>query len=127
MDEMPEINQRRGPDFWCKMIRWMELLAWALALATLCLLGWAKPRNVTLYDRFFGAELPNAKSWDFYSLRWALVLLVVLCGTCAFGIFVNAYRHERKEDHYSVSLLVLGILGLVGLAALFIRMQPFRG
>ncbi|TCL72412.1 hypothetical protein EDC14_1006122 [Hydrogenispora ethanolica] len=123
MDEETGREKRRGPDFWCKMIRWMEIQAWILAGAILCLLGLAKPRSVTLYDRFYGSPAtaaPAETAWNFYALRWALVLMVVLLGTCGYGLFVNAHRHARKEDRYSVSLMLLGALSAVGIMLLFV-------
>jgi hypothetical protein len=112
------LYHRRGPDFWCKAIHWLEVLAWVLVAGVFCLIGLAKPRSVSLFDRFFGIAVPQDWNWEL--LRWALVLSAVLLLTCIYGLFVNSHRHDRKEDRYSPTLVGLGLFALCLILAFFV-------
>ena len=115
MAQEPKRFERRGPDFWCKMIRWMEVVSWAALLAVSGFIWMAKPRNVTFFDRLLGVDVPQ--NWDQTLLRWALFFCFMLFASCAFGLFVNSQRHDRKEDRYSITLVLLGILAIMALVA----------
>jgi hypothetical protein len=111
-------ERRRGPDVWLKLVNWVAISCWILMLGVLYLFDKAKPRTSTFFDRT--ANIPVDTSWDLGIVNNLLVLLATILGFCTIGLLVNSRRVKRRDDHYSVSLILLGIIaGLVIMAFLY--------
>lgn len=116
------IERRRGPDFWSKLVNWVAISCWILMLGALYLFEKAKPRTSTFFDR--SMNIPVDTSWDLGTVKSLLVLFLVILGFCTIGLLINSQRVKRRDDHYNVSLILLGIItGLVILAFFYY----FRG
>jgi hypothetical protein len=97
-------DRRQGPDFWRLAIRWLAVTVWGLMLTALLLVGWAKPKVETFFDRYY--QLTLRSTWDMDLARY-----IFFCMTAGFllsllGLAINRLRHRRRDDEYLVSLIL---------------------
>lgn len=112
------IERRRGPDFWTKLVNWIAIACWILMFGALYLFDKAKPRTATFFDR--AANIPVETPWNPGMIKNMFILLLVILGSCTLGLLVNSQRVKRRDDHYSISLILLGVIaGLVIVACLY--------
>ncbi len=105
-------ERRRGPDVWRKMISWLSVIGWILMLVALVLFDLAKPHMMTFFDRFF--HVSGATVWNYQLTLYIFFVMVAGFVISVSGLLINARRHRRKKDHYSLSLMLLGIVSLLG-------------
>jgi len=106
-------ERRKGPDLWWRAARWLAVAGWSALLGALLLLGAAKPPSETFFDRYFGVPLrtwwdPDLTPYVFYVMLFGLVFSLA-------GLFLNARRRRRRGDEYLVSLILLGVVSLLGI------------
>lgn len=107
------VDRRRGPDFWVKAIGYSKYIAWFLALLVLILLSFAKPEVETFFDRMFGVDV--RKTWNYELVKKAVYVSILLYFLCASAFVVNSTRKKRKEDRYSITFILVGIISFIGL------------
>lgn len=106
-------QRRKGPDLLVKLIHWLGIAVWILAILVLFITDKARPEKSTIFDRLFNIQLRT--NWNLALLYEAFFLMVVIFALSVIGIFINTKRHQRKDDHYSFSLIVMGSLSLLGI------------
>ena len=108
------IEQRRqGPDLWVKIIHWLGVCVWILMVAVLVLTDKARPPMATFFDRVLHIQLRT--TWDLGLVRDVCLLMIIILGLCLTGFIINSKRHQRKDDHYSLSLIIMGSLSVIGI------------
>jgi hypothetical protein len=105
------IERRKGPDFLVRLIGWSKLMAWVMAMCILILVSYAKPELETFFDRMF--DIHVRKSWDYELTKKAIYMAILLFFVCSCALLVNSTRRRRKEDRYSISLVLLGIISFI--------------
>ncbi len=112
-------ERRRGPDVWFKMISWLSFIGWLLMLIALVLFDLAKPQMMTFFDRFFHVSF--ASVWNYQLTLYIFFVMIAGFFLSLIGLTINAKRHRRKKDKYSLSLILLGIVSFMGAAFYLIR------
>ena len=105
-------NKRRGADLVVRSKNIMIYSAWILFFFIFVLLSMAKPRQTTMFDRFYNVSVNQA--WDPLMLNAAFLIMPFLMIICAIGLYFNSKRLKRKTDSYSLSLIIFGSLSAVG-------------
>ena len=113
------IERRRGPDVVVKAVWWTVGISWILIIATCLITSEALPKFETFIDRM--VEVPVRGYMDKNVLRYAYYVLITNFVVCLVGFILNILRHKRKTDKISKSILVLGVITLVGILWYMIR------
>jgi uncharacterized membrane protein YhaH (DUF805 family) len=109
----PRVERRQRADFWVRSLEWLVVGSWMLLLLALLLLSKAKPQVETFFERYY--QLPLDSSWNLELLFYLRLLMGLgLCLSVA-GLIINWRRSRRAGDEYRVSLLILGVISLIGL------------
>ncbi|GAB4338761.1 MAG: hypothetical protein Kow0037_23040 [Calditrichia bacterium] len=106
-------DRRKGPDLLTKSIRWFTVIGWIIMITVLLFIGFAKPEDVTFFDRWFGVQ--RRTSINLFLVRLIFVLLILGMTTSLVGLYVNFRRSRRKDDEYRVSFFILGMLSILGI------------
>ena len=112
-DAQPFDRSKRRPDILVKSIPWFAMAAWVIFIISLLVVGMAKPSFETFFDRYYDISLPL--SWDKTLLLINYQILWVLFIVCGNGVLINSRRQRRKEDRYNKSLIIIGIVSLLGI------------
>lgn len=107
-------NKRRGPDFVLKVINTISGVSWLLVFMVFVVIAMAKPK----FQGFSRGMGTIHGTWDTTLLNIVAGLLVLLIALSAVGIIFNFLRMKRKTDRIRATLVLSGILALVGLLAL---------
>jgi hypothetical protein len=110
-------NKRRGPDFVIKVINTISGVSWILIFLVFLFISMAKPK----FQGFSRGMGTIQGSWDAALLNVVAGLLVLLIALSAVGIIFNFLRMKRKTDRIRATLVLSGVLALVGLLALIFR------
>ncbi len=103
------INKRKGPDIFVKLITVFNVAGWSLIPIALFILEMAKS---TAYKPA-SVQLPLV--WDKTYLRYFLYITIIDLFFSLAGLIINKMRHHRKKDQYRISLIVLGIISILGM------------
>ncbi len=110
-------RRRKGTtDIWFKSIRWLAVIGWLLMLAAIIITAIAKPESKTYFNKF-AWRLHN--TWDMEVFRYFFYLMILGFCISVVGFAINIKRHRRKNDEYLVSLIVLGLTSIGGIAVYF--------
>ncbi len=118
-----KIDRRSGPDFWVRILGWFGGISWFLMFATMFIIDRAKPEAEKIITRTSGAEVST--TWDQTLLGY--IFYLVIFGLCisTVGIMINSKRYRREEDRFKLTLIVLGMLSILGIAIyLFTVLMP---
>jgi hypothetical protein len=96
-------NRRRGPDAIVKAISFLSGLSWLVILGIFITFSMAKPGIKT------GAAM------DTSVLRYAFYLMILQALLCGFGLAVNTSRLKRRSDKLNLSLIIFGVLSILGI------------
>ncbi|KIH76435.1 hypothetical protein SAMN05660860_01505 [Geoalkalibacter ferrihydriticus] len=107
------VERRRHPDLWVRSLEWLAVGSWLLLFIALLLVAKAKPQVETFFERYY--DLPLDPFWNLELLGYLQGLMALGLGISIIGLFINWRRSRRAEDQYCVSLIILGIISLVGL------------
>jgi hypothetical protein len=106
-------ERRKGPDFWMKSLRWFAITGWLFMVAALLIFGKAKPQVETFIERYYNIKLRI--TWDVEVMRYIFFLMILGLGISVIGLVINIRRHQRKDDEYRVSMIILGLISLFGI------------
>jgi uncharacterized membrane protein YhaH (DUF805 family) len=112
-----KIDRRSGPDFWVRILAWLGGISWVLMFAAMFIIDRAKPEAEKILSRASGAEVST--SWDQTLLGYLFYLVIFGVCVSTVGIMINSRRYRRDEDRFRLTLIVLGMLSIVGIAIYF--------
>lgn len=107
-------NRRKGPDTLIKICRLLAFSGWVLIIIFLLIIGYAKPAFETFFERYKGFHFND--DWDLDLLRYGFYLMLAVLCLSILGIIMNSFRHRRRKDEYLVSLFLMGLTALIGIA-----------
>ena len=106
-------KRRQGPDIWARIISWIGFSSWFILFTILYIMTKAGPEVEGFFDRLLNVHL--RKTWDLELASYAFYLMIFLFVFSVFGFFANIKRHRRKEDKFSISILIMIILSILGI------------
>ncbi len=106
-------DRRRRKDIWFKMISWFAMASWAIMFVALILYQKARPDNVTFFDRFYDVK----KNTDWNPDTAFVLFLTMILGliVSVIGLIINKKRARRKSDRFSVSLILMAVVSVMGI------------
>ncbi|MDA3900663.1 MAG: hypothetical protein PF637_09120 [Spirochaetes bacterium] len=108
------VNRRKGPDLIVRIYHKLTAVTTVVNILLVTISGIAKPRNVTMFDRF--ADSTQKGGWDSELYSYLIYLILFQFIISATGLFLNYTRHHRKRDSYSLllggSLIISVIAGI---------------
>ncbi len=118
-----KIDRRRGPDFWIRILAWLGGISWFLMFAAMFIIDRAKPEAEKILSRVSGAEVST--TWDQTLLGYLFYLVIFGVCVSTVGIMINSKRYRREGDKFRLTLIVLGMLSIIGIAMyLFTVLMP---
>jgi uncharacterized membrane protein len=122
-DTRMKLDRRSGPDFWVKVLGWFGGISWFLMFAAMFIIDRAKPESEKILSRASGAEVST--TWDQTLLGYLFYLVIFGVCVSTVGIMINSKRYRRDEDRFRLTLIVLGMLSIIGIAIyLFTVLMP---
>ncbi len=109
-----KLDRRRGPDFWIRVLGWLGGISWFLMFAAMFIIDRAKPEAEKIITRASGVEVGT--TWDQTLLGYLFYLVIFGLCISTVGIMINSRRYRREEDRFRLTLIVLGMLSLFGIA-----------
>ncbi len=118
-----KIDRRSGPDFWVRILGWLGGISWVLMFAAMFIIDRAKPEAEKIITRASGAEVST--TWNQTLLGYLFYLVIFGVCVSTVGIMINSRRYRREEDRFRLTIIVLGMLSIVGIATyLFTVFMP---
>ncbi len=109
-----KLDRRRGPDFWVRILAWLGGISWVLMFAAMFIIDRAKPESEKILSRASGAEVST--TWDQTLVGYLFYLVIFGVCVSTVGIMINSKRYRRDEDRFRLTLIVLGMLSIIGIA-----------
>lgn len=97
-------EKRVGPDFLVYWIRLSSFIVWLLLGIFFLVADFAKPEQVTLFDRLF--DVTRRTVWDQNMLMISFFVAIVLFFFSLLSLIINTRRLKRKSDRISISLII---------------------
>ena len=111
-EETPK--RRKGTtDIWFKSIRWFAVIGWLLMFAAIFVAAIARPESKNYFNK---VAWSLRTTWDMELFRYFFYLMMLGICISVFGFAINLKRHRRKNDQYLVSLILLGLTSIAGIA-----------
>jgi len=117
-------NRRLKPDWVVNAATVLSIISWIGAFAVWLIIDQASPVRTQFFETFTGTT-HFAQQWNTSLLPTALVLLIVSFVTCVIAFFFNMMRMRRKTDKYRKSIIIIGVITLIGIAAFIMRFGPY--
>ena len=106
-------RRRKGTDIWFKSIRWLAVIGWLLMFAAIFITAIAKPEKKNYFNKLAWSL---RTTWDMEMFMYFFYLMILGFCISVVGFAINIKRHRRKNDEYLVSLILLGLTSIVGIA-----------
>ena len=111
--ENKRIERRKGPDKWIKSLTWFGTIGWIFMIVTFAIFHKARPESETSIVGFYQDRL--GKNWDADLVPYFVILSAFILILSTIGLIVNSKRHNRRNDKYRLSLILLVIISILGL------------
>ncbi|MBF0554826.1 MAG: hypothetical protein HQK96_09780 [Nitrospirae bacterium] len=112
-------DRRKGPDFWKRFIPTMLIICWVLIWVSWTFVYLAMPQHKTIVDLHY--DFAPRAYWDISLIDKAFITMNAMLLASVLGLMVNFFRHRRKTDKISRTLIFMLILSVGGIGFLFYR------
>jgi len=112
-------ERRKKADWVVKMATILSVLSWLVATAVIFVLDRASPEKEHMFSRMFGVSV--REFWETPLLNVALVLLIISLAICIFAFVFNMLRMRRKTDKYKKSIIIIGVITIIGIVFFIFR------
>ncbi len=107
------VERRRKKDWVTRLIPIFSAVGWLSVVVFIFLLERASPRTGDIFTT--KTDLIMVSGINSTLLRTSLAVLILVFLVCVLGFFFNMFRHRRKSDKYNLSIIILGLLSMVGI------------
>ena len=119
-------DRRKKADWIVKMATILNLVSWAVAVAVWFVLESASPERemrfvTSLMQVHFDSDIIVRNRWDMTLLPIAFFLLIASLCICIVSFMFNKMRMRRKTDKYRKSIIIIGIITILGIVFFLIR------
>jgi len=105
-------EKRRQADWVVNAASALSVASWLVAFSVLLLLDIASPERANFFSNVFEGTLRTA--WNLPLLYAAFMLLILAVISCIAAFIFNMMRMRRKTDKYRKSIIVIGLVTVVG-------------
>ena len=105
-------EKRRQADWVVNAASALSVASWLVAFSVLLLLDIASPERADFFSNVFEGNLRTA--WNLPILYAAFILLILAIISCIAAFIFNMMRMRRKTDKYRKSIIVIGLVTVVG-------------
>lgn len=124
IQDVSDFRERRKKTDWVTyMATILSLISWITAFCVLVVLDKAQPESEHMFTRYFGISVRNY--WETSLLPLAFALLLASLCTCVIAFIFNMLRKRRKTDKYKKSIIVIGIITIIGIILFINRFSEF--
>lgn len=116
-------ERRRQADWVISAAAILSLISWIVAFSVLLVLELAAPEQENFFTHTFNGTV--RATWNETLLPLAFVLLIFAVIACAAAFVFNAMRMRRKTDKFRKSIIIIGLMTVVGLVAFTIRFAGY--
>ena len=125
-DETPGLPQgvsdrrktRRQHDRLYQCVVGLNVVAWALLIAALVLLHYARPEFITGVQNYWGIE--GRDFWSEDHLSDLLSLLQICLFITIATIILRSRRNRRKTDRFGVNVMILLVISVTSLLTIYV-------
>lgn len=111
-------DRRKRTDIWARLLTGFNAASWVIILAILIVTERAKPEFESFFDRFYRLDIRT--TWDMAYVEYLLYLAVGGAGFSVVGLLLSMVRARRRTDRKRLSLLIAGIVSVVGIVCVLI-------
>ena len=116
-------ERRRQADWVVNAASILSVISWLVAFAVVLVLDIAAPERANFFTNVFdGVVTPT---WNQTFLPFALILLILSFCSCIAAFIFNMMRMRRKTDKYRKSVIIMGVLTLIGIIAFIFRFGSY--
>ena len=118
-------DRRRGEDAWLLLMRLFGIAGWLFLFAALAVFDLARPQEYLIDPRLLERlGLPSSLRpyWDLELARYIFYAMVLGLTASVAGLWLNRHRLRRRDDHYRLYLIVLGIISLAGILLYWLKL-----
>jgi len=105
-------EKRRQADWVVNAASALSVASWLVAFSVLLLLDIASPEQANFFSNVFEGTLRTA--WNLPLLYAAFILLILAIISCIAAFIFNMMRMRRKTDKYRKSIIIIGIVTVIG-------------
>ena len=113
------IDSRKKADWVTHMATILSAVSWVIAAIVWFVLDQAQPEKAHMFTRYF--DVAVRESWNYSFIPLVLVLLNVSLLSCVAAFIFNVLRKRRKTDKYKKSVIIIGLITLVGMVVFLVR------
>ncbi len=120
-------ERRRGADALISVMRVLGVSGWLLMFSALALFERARPEESFIDPELFrrlGIPVVLRQYWDLELVRYIFYLMIMGLVLSLAGLWLNSRRRRRRDDHYRIYLLSLGLISLAGIVMYWLK-RPF--
>lgn len=114
-EDRRQINRKN--DRLYQVVMGLNIIAWALLIAALILLHYARPEFITGLQNYWGIE--GRENWSENHLGDLLTLLQICLFTTIVTIVLRSKRNRRKADRFGINVMILLIISIASLVTLY--------
>jgi len=107
-------ERRGGPDIFVKILGWLGVFGWFLMFVALFIIDRAKPEAEFILNKTARATLRN--TWDQGLVTYLFYVMILGLFISIIGIVINTRRFHREDDRFRLTMILLGIISIFGIA-----------
>ena len=112
-------ERRRQADWVVNAAAALSFISWLVAFSVVLLLDVASPERANFFSNVFEGTVRAA--WNPTLLPVAFILLILAVCSCIAAFIFNMLRMRRKTDKYRKSIIIIGVLTIIGFIAFTVR------
>lgn len=109
-------SERRTKKDWVLVwLDWSVIVTWAISVIIIGNTLLAMPQRPNTLARFYGYS--SGPHWDMERIKYNMYYLLILFIVTSTSVIMNSTRMKREGDRYRLSLVIMGVLSIVLIAA----------
>ena len=116
-NEKKKKSERRcNQDIWTRILFFFSYFVWILIVVILIVIEMARPQFETFFDRCYKLNLRTSWDTEVFTYLYYFVITGLIISTAGFVLTLG--RARRKSDGNRISLLIMWLISLTGLAVI---------
>jgi heme/copper-type cytochrome/quinol oxidase subunit 2 len=112
-------ERRRKPDWMVRGATILSVISWLLTIFVVLILDIASPNQENMFTHYFGGM--ERAVWNEGFILVAYIFLILSMASCLTAFVFNMLRKRRKTDKYKKSVIIIGVITVIGFIAFMLR------